>query len=166
MKPIIFENKEYKDKLTVQSDLNLTIRERISLLFSPKITIKHEVYCKEVMPRNRATGAIVTTTYLDNLKIKYRTWRYGNQMLEATKEAPIQRYYRCTHCSKKLDKPTIKGLGEDVFCKICDKLKESIGKLDVAYPYENCTSCYAKLKTPIVGCLGENILCDQCEKQK
>ena len=141
MKPIKFENEDYKDKLTVSTEIRLTIRERIELLFSPKIIIKFEVYCKEEMPPRRTIASMITTNYIDILKIKYRKWRLGDGGLVEgpAKELGIKPslfpYNYCTSCLGRLERRVLAKADKDVLCEKCDSAKpkaiDSVPQLEV-----------------------------------
>lgn len=70
--PIIFNDRQFKDKLMIRCVGDVSLWSRIIHLFHPKIEIEVDVYCEEIMPAHAAQVKIISVSYLDLLK---QWWR-------------------------------------------------------------------------------------------
>lgn len=73
MKPIIYDGIEYKDRFVATTPFKPSLRMRLEFLFCAKMTVEHEVFTMEVMPREKT----ICHVHIFSIWDKLRAWNFG-----------------------------------------------------------------------------------------
>lgn len=86
MKPIIYNGEEYKDRFTASTPFNPSLKMRLQFLFCTRMTVEHEIYTKEIMPREKT----ICHVHIQSLWDRIKAWNF-NRTHQGYMEAPSER---------------------------------------------------------------------------
>lgn len=72
MQPIIYNGEEYKDRFVATTPIKPSLKMRLEFLFCSSISVEHEVFTKEIMPREKTICHFTILSWWDRL----RSWNY------------------------------------------------------------------------------------------
>lgn len=87
MKPIIYNGEEYKDRFVASTPFNPSLKMRLNFLFCMGATVEHEVFTKEIMPREKTICHVHIMSIWDKLR-GWNSQRKGGFMELTISEKP------------------------------------------------------------------------------
>jgi len=89
MKPIIYQGKEYKDRLTVVTKIRLNLWQRFKNLWYPETVVETEHYFSvEVPPHTNAPVKLTGYSYWDLFKIRWKIGKFRDLSFVALPPTP------------------------------------------------------------------------------
>jgi len=93
MNKIIYQGKEYADKVIIDTKIGIPFHARLAFLFRNKMTITQDVYTEYEMPPHKAVLHIHIVSFLDMFRNLFKKKnKYAAGEISAMMHAEIQKY--------------------------------------------------------------------------